>query len=141
MVPTDLVNIIISYVRELQNLEKQTLRLLSCAEEIQRSWCPPPNDRLGRFRFKLTQLAVYRFVMSTLKAGYMPQFWIDRLFEELSDETPGPYTWSTGDSMRSWSWEFFHSNTELAFLWQVLPDYVKDPSTYAIDETGEAFFL
>ena len=141
MVPLDLENIIISYVKEFQKAEKQSRRLLLCADEIQRSWCPPPYDTLGRFRFSITQLAFYRFVRSTMMAGYMPQYWVDELFEELSDGCVGPHDWSVASSLRSWSWEFFHTNTDLAYCWQVLPAYVKDPSTYTFDDDGEAFFL
>ena len=145
MVPTDIVNIIMTYVKQFQNLEKQELRLFSCARELKKTWSPPvvnyPIDVLAVFKFRLSQRVMCRFIMRTMKAGYMPQYWVDLLYENLTDDAAGPLGWSTADSLRSWAWEFFHSNTELAFMWQVLPAYVKDPRTYAYDGNGEVFFL
>ena len=145
MVPTDLVNVIMMYVKEFRNLEKQELRLFSCAREFTRSWSPPvinyPDDKMAVFRFRLSQRVMYRFVMRTMKAGFMPQYWVDRLYENLVGDATGPLGWSTADSLRSWGWEFYHGSTELAFLWQVLPAYVKDPATYGYDANGEVFFL
>ena len=145
MVPTDLVNIIMAYVRDFQNLEKQELRLFSCAREFTKSWSPPvinyPEDTMAVFRFRLSQRVMYRFVMRTMKAGYMPQYWVDLLYENLGGDATGPLGWSTAEYLRSWGWEFYHSNTDLAFCWHVLPAYVKDPATYAYDGNGEVFFL
>ena len=60
--------------------------------------------------------------MRTMGCGYDPEFWVDRLLEEL-EYGPGLAVCPE----YGWAWEFWTDGSPLALLWRFLPSYVIPP--------------